>query len=122
MYLYCLYSNNITATVNVQQSRLISRTFDAKSQRSSGLLIFLSLSKQYDTISTGIYFSNFVEFDEKTKKAMILLMQTADVRPMKIQTVTFVKFELSLEMYVKVKLVYGTWRLVQLLIRVVDDD
>lgn len=33
---------------------------------------------------------------------MLLLMQIADARPMKIQTVTFVKFELSLDMFVKV--------------------
>lgn len=51
---------------------------------------FIRICLQFDTISTSIYLSNFMAFDAKSKKVMILLMQIADARPMKIQTVTFV--------------------------------
>lgn len=109
MYLYCLYSNNITATVKIA---FISKYFrplpgyfgsqnlcgQPKSHLSKSRLVLL----QYDTISTSIYCSSFMEFDTKSKRAMLLLMQIADARPMTIKTVTFVTFELGLDMFLKV--------------------
>lgn len=66
------------------------------------LKILISGFPQYDTISTNIYSCNFTEFDTKTIRAMLLLMQISGARQTKIQTVTLVRFELSLDMFMKV--------------------
>lgn len=57
---------------------------------------------QYDTISESMFASNFVEFNAKAKKAMLLLMHVTCARPKKIQSSSIVRFELSLEMFLKV--------------------
>lgn len=58
---------------------------------------------QYEKVSDSIYFSNFIEFDAKSTKAMLLLVQVASARPMKMRTVTFVEVELSLISFLKVR-------------------
>lgn len=57
-------------------------------------------------IATSVYFSNFTEYDKKTKNAMLLIMQIANSRPMKIQTVILVQIELSLPTFLKVFINY----------------
>lgn len=49
-----------------------------------------------------MFSSNFIAFDIKAKKAMLLMMHITSARPMKIQTASFVKFEVSLDIFLKV--------------------
>lgn len=64
--------------------------------------VFVLALGQYDNISESMFASNFVEFNAKAKKAMLLLMHVTGARPKKIQPSSIVRFELSLEMFLKV--------------------
>lgn len=92
MFIYCYLANNITDTVG----RIVR--FPPQNQDLTKDICFL----QYDTITTSIYFSNFIEYDSKASRAMLLLMEMTGIRQMKIEAVGFIRLELSLEMFVKV--------------------
>lgn len=52
-------------------------------------------------MSEDMFASNFVEFDAKTKKAMLLMMHITNARPKKIEPSSIVQLELSMEMFLK---------------------
>lgn len=98
MFQYCYFSSEITATVGIQSQTthwwciLIN----------SVLYVLFLFIEQYDSISNGVIFDDYYKFDSKSKKALRLFINIIDLRPMKLETVSIVRFELSLQLFLKV--------------------
>lgn len=107
--LYCYLSDKITSTVAMIDLffDFVLSTFTFSTKKNFCFHIFPNRlwPSQYELLSDKAYASNFLTFDLGSKKALVLLMSIASNRPMKIEPALFVRFELTLEMFLKV----NTW-------------
>lgn len=97
MYLFCYFSTRITSTVRLQSIFLWVCVVECWE-----IVLFFCVS-QYDTIPYAVNFVNILQSgDLKTSKALVLFIKAIDSRPIKIETVSFVRYEMTLEMFLTV--------------------
>ena len=104
MFLYCYFSTRITSTVSLIVNCLpYMRYWSNPSNESMTQFLSCYLWLQYESIPDAVNFSNILQCgDLKTCKAMVLLLKIVDTRPMQIETVSIVRYEMSLEMFLRV--------------------
>lgn len=97
---YCYFSDTIASTVNSHSLHIHCSISWHNNWTISPNFLYV----QYETISDGAYFGNFLEYDIKTKKAMQILITNINLRPVKIETISIVRYELTLQLFLKVLL------------------